>query len=131
MKRDLKDWCIIKELSLDRRVKVSDSCSRTLIFNSFSFIVLLSKNSRPFLLFGLSVLLPFSLFFDLLFYHHSFSPSFSSSFCPCFLARVVSSLAYPKFLGTKMLDCCCRCTASLLAFSIATSLVASGAKTEQ
>jgi hypothetical protein len=84
MKRDLKDWCIIKELSLDRRVKVSDSCSRTLIFNSFSFIVLLSKNSRPFLLFGLSVLLPFSLFSIYFFITIHFSLLFHPRFAPVF-----------------------------------------------
>jgi hypothetical protein len=84
MKRDLKDRCIIKELSLDRRVKASDSYSRTLIFNSFSFIVLLSKNSRPFLLFGLSVLLPFSLFLIYFFITIHFSLLFHPRFAPVF-----------------------------------------------
>jgi hypothetical protein len=44
------------------RVEASNLCSRTLIFNFFYFIVLLSKTFRPFLLSGLSVLLSFSFF---------------------------------------------------------------------
>ena len=39
VKRDLKDWCITKELALDRRVKASNSYVGTLIFGSFFFIV--------------------------------------------------------------------------------------------
>jgi hypothetical protein len=38
-----------------------------------------------------------------------FPLSFSPLFCPCFLAHVVSSLAYPNLLGTKRLGCCCCC----------------------
>jgi hypothetical protein len=35
VKRDLKDWSITKKLTLDRRVEASNSCVRTLIFDSF------------------------------------------------------------------------------------------------
>jgi hypothetical protein len=35
VKRDLNDWCITKELALDRRVEASNSCVGILIFSSF------------------------------------------------------------------------------------------------
>jgi hypothetical protein len=38
VKRDLNDWCITKELVLDRRVEASNSCVGTLIFSS-SFLL--------------------------------------------------------------------------------------------
>jgi hypothetical protein len=41
VKIDLKDQSITKELALDRRVKASNSCVRTLIVGSSSFIVFL------------------------------------------------------------------------------------------
>jgi hypothetical protein len=86
-------------------VKASNSCARTLIFGSFSFIVFLSKFFFcSFSLFWLSVLLSF---LDLIFYRPSFPPSFHPCFVPIFLAHVVSSLAYPNLLGTKKLGCCC------------------------
>jgi hypothetical protein len=56
-------------------------------------------------------------FFDLVFYYLfsicffialRFFPSFSPLFYLCFFfAHVVSSLAYPNLLETKMLGCCC------------------------
>jgi hypothetical protein len=58
-----------------------------------------------FAFFGLVFYFLFS-FFDLVFYRPLFSLSFLSLFCPCFSAYVVSSLAYPNLLGTKMLGCC-------------------------
>jgi hypothetical protein len=89
-----------------KRVEASNSCARTLIFGSFSFIAFLSK----FFLF----IHPFSLFFGLVFYclFSFFSlvfyrPSFSPLFYPCFSAHVVSSLAYHNLLETKWLGCCC------------------------
>jgi hypothetical protein len=45
--------------------------------------------------------LVFKATFYLAFYCLLFPPSFSLLFCPCFLARVVSSLAYSNLLGTK------------------------------
>jgi hypothetical protein len=59
VKIDLKNWCITKELVLDRRVETSNSCARRLIFGSFSFIDFLSSFFHPF---SLTVLLPFLLF---------------------------------------------------------------------
>jgi hypothetical protein len=41
VKRNLKDWSVTKELALDRRVEASNSCARTVIFGSSSFIVFL------------------------------------------------------------------------------------------
>jgi hypothetical protein len=57
VKRDLKDWCITKELALDRRVEASNSCVRTLIFGSFLLLPFVKFFSRPFF-----------AFFDLAFY---------------------------------------------------------------
>jgi hypothetical protein len=89
-------------------VEASNSCARSLIFGSFSFIVFLSKLFSFFLFihtFFLSVWLSF-LLFSLVFYR----PSFSSLFYPCFLAHVVSYLAYPNLFGTKRLGCCYCCS---------------------
>jgi hypothetical protein len=107
LKRDLKDWCIIKELALDRRewklaIHVSESWSSVP-----SFYCLLSSFFRdPFSLFLLSVLLSFLLFLIWFFITLCFPPSFSLLFCT-FLAHVVSSLTYPNLLGNKRLGCCC------------------------
>jgi hypothetical protein len=49
---------------------------------------------------------PFSVWFFIVL---RFPPSFSPLYCLCFLAHVVSSLAYPNLLGTKRLGCCCNC----------------------
>jgi hypothetical protein len=38
---------------------------------------------------------------------HILPPYFLPLFCLCFQLVWVSSLAYPKLLGTKMLGCCC------------------------
>jgi hypothetical protein len=48
VKRDLKDWYITKELALDRRVEASNSCARTLIFDSFFLLPLCQVFFRPF-----------------------------------------------------------------------------------
>jgi hypothetical protein len=108
VKRDLKDWCITKELALDRRewkltIHVSEPWSSVPSFNCF-FVKFFF---RSFSLFWLTVLLHFLLFSIWFFIALCFPPSFSLLFCPYFLAHVVSSLAYPNLLGNKMLDCCC------------------------
>jgi hypothetical protein len=111
VKRDLKDWCITKELALDRRerklaIHVPEPWSSVPSF----YCLLLSFFPRPFFAFWLSVLLPFLLFFIWFFYRPLFSSSFSLLFCTCFFfAYVVSSLAYPNLLGNKRLGCCCCC----------------------
>jgi hypothetical protein len=51
VKRDLKKWCISKELALDKTVKASNSCARTLIFSSFLLLPFLKFIPRPFSLF--------------------------------------------------------------------------------
>jgi hypothetical protein len=84
VKRDLKDWCITKELALDRRewklaIHVSESWSS---IPSFYFI-LVSFFPTPFSLFWVSVLLSFLLFY-LVFYYPLFSPYFSLLFCTFF-----------------------------------------------
>jgi hypothetical protein len=49
-----------------------------------------------------------SFFFNLVFYHPSFSLFFLVHVLSLFfLAHVVSSLAYPNLLGIKRLGCCC------------------------
>jgi hypothetical protein len=52
VKRDLKDWSITKKLTLDRRVEASNSCVRTLIFDSFFLLSSIKVFFRPFLLFS-------------------------------------------------------------------------------
>jgi hypothetical protein len=81
-------------------VEASNLCSRTLIFGSFSFIVFLSKKFPPL----------FCFFFCLVFYciFLIFYLLFHPWFALIFLAHVVSSLAYPNLVGTKMLGCCCQ-----------------------
>jgi hypothetical protein len=68
MKRDVKNWSITKELTLDRRKEDSNSCDRTLIFNSSSFIAFICWffsffliNFLPFLVFQICI--TFSAFF--------------------------------------------------------------------
>jgi hypothetical protein len=59
VKRDLKDWCITKELALDMREwKLAIQCARTLIFGSFFLLPFVKFFSQP----------PFRLF-DLVFYY--------------------------------------------------------------
>jgi hypothetical protein len=108
VKRDLKDWCITKELALDRRewklaIHVSKPWS---LVPSF----LLSSVKVFFLFFC-----PFHFFFLAFYCLFSFCrigfcfyrPSFSLFFRHCFilvsLTHVVSSLAYPNLLGLKCL----------------------------
>jgi hypothetical protein len=102
VKRDLKDWCITKKLTLDRReyklaIHVSESWS---LVHSFYCLVVKSF-FRPFSLFWLSVLLSFLLFLIYFFIAFCFPHSFSLLFCSCFLAHVVSSLTYPTCLWIK------------------------------
>jgi hypothetical protein len=98
--------------SLDRRVETSNSCVRILILDFFSFIVFFVKVFflffAPFSFFGLVF---YCLFSFLIWFCIAlrFLLSFALLFCPCFLVHVVSFLAYPNLLVTKMLGCCC-CT---------------------
>jgi hypothetical protein len=90
VKRDLKDWCITKELALDRRewkiaIHVPERWSSVPSFDLafyclfyFFYLVFLSSYVFPF-------------FFALVLY------------LPFFWAHVVSALAYPNLLGNKRL----------------------------
>jgi hypothetical protein len=109
VKSDLKDWCITKELALDRREW------------KLAIHVLESWYSVPsFLLSSVKVFFPsLFTFFDLAFNCFfsycrigffiviRFPPSFWYYFIPISLAHVVSSLTYPNLLGTKRLGCYC------------------------
>jgi hypothetical protein len=110
-KRDLKDWCITKELALDRREWKLAIYVGTLIFGSFFFIVFCqSFFPVPFRFFFLAFycLLLLSNWF-LFLSSFIFSLLFRHCFIPVSLAHVVSSLAYPNLLGTKRLGGCCCC----------------------
>jgi hypothetical protein len=106
MKRDLNDWCITKELALNRRewklaIYVPEPWSSVPSFSCF----LSSFFPVTFSLFLLSVLLSFLLFlFDFL---SPFFPFFFALVLYLFFTHVVSSLAYPNLLGNKRLGCCC------------------------
>jgi hypothetical protein len=97
VRRDLKDWCITKDLALDRRewklaIHVSEpgSLVPSLLLPFYQVI------SHPFLFFLLSVLLPFLLFRFGFLSSFVFTPLlFRSCFVP------ISSLAYPNLLGIK------------------------------
>jgi hypothetical protein len=106
MKRDLKDWCIIKELALDRRewklaIHVSEYWSP-----DPSILLLFIKKIPPFLsycfiaffsFFGLVFFIEITLRFPSLFYLVFFSYGFICSL--------------PNLLGLKDLDwycCCCK-----------------------
>jgi hypothetical protein len=108
VKRDLKDWCITKELALDRRVEASNSCVGTLIFGSFFFIVFCQSF---FLVHFRFFLLTFYCLFSFcrigFFIVLRLTLLFRHCFIPVSLAHVVSSLAYPNLLGTKRFGCCC------------------------
>jgi hypothetical protein len=84
VKRDFKDLSITKELALDRRVEASNSCP----FSFFCGVVFYCIFS--FFQFGFFIALQFPF-------------SFSPFFCLCFLAHMVSSLAYPNLFGTRRL----------------------------
>jgi hypothetical protein len=109
VKRDLKNWCITKKLTLDRRewkltIHVSEHWSSVSSF----YCILSSFFPCPFLLFGFSVSLSFLLFY-LVFYYSLFSSSFSLLFCTYFFSHVVLCLIYPNLLENKRLDCCWCC----------------------
>jgi hypothetical protein len=110
VKRDLKDWCITKELAWDRRewklaIHVPESWSSVPSF----YCLLSSFFSAHFSFFWLSVLLSFLLFWFDFFIALCFLLLFHFCFVPFFFAYVVSSLAYPNLLGNKMFGCCCCC----------------------
>jgi hypothetical protein len=115
VKRDLNDWCITNELTLDSRewklaIHVPEDWSSVPSF----YCILSSFLPCPFFAFLTYVLLCFLLFLIWFFYHPLFSPSFlllllRSCFVPAlFFTHVVSSLAYPNLLGNKRLGCCCK-----------------------
>jgi hypothetical protein len=84
VKRDLKYWCITKELALDRRewklaIHVVEPWSSVPSF----YCLLSSFFSTPFSLFDLAFYCLFS-YFDLVFYRPLFSHSFRSCFVPIF-----------------------------------------------
>jgi hypothetical protein len=109
VKRDLKDWCITKELALDRRVEASNSCVRILIFGSFLLLPFVKSFSLPlFHFFDLAFYYLLS-FFYLIFLSLFVFPLFFTLVLYFFLAHVVSSLTYPNLLGNKRLGCCCCC----------------------
>jgi hypothetical protein len=97
-------------------VEGSNSCVGTLIFGSFFFIAF-CQSFFPFFpplfafFFLLSVLLSFLFLSNWFLFLSSFvfPLLFRYCFIPVSLAHVVSSLAYPNFLGTKRLGCCYCC----------------------
>jgi hypothetical protein len=110
VKRDLKDWCITKELALDRRerklaIHVPEPWSSVPSF----YCLLLSFFPAPFSLFDLAFYCLFSFFLFDFFIALCFLLLFHSCFVPVFFSYVVSSLAYPNLLGNKRLGCCCCC----------------------
>jgi hypothetical protein len=93
VKSDLKNWCITNELALDSREwKLAIHVLEPSV-PSFLLPFCQSFFSAPFLFFGL-VFYCFFSFFLFGFLLPLVSPSFPPLFCPCFLAHVVSSLAY-------------------------------------
>jgi hypothetical protein len=98
-------------------VKASNSCARTLIFDSFLLLPLVKFFfPAPFSLFDLAFYSLFS-FFYLVFYHPLFSPFFALVLY-LFLAHVILSLAYPNLPGNKMFGCCCCCYTDILDYGI-------------
>jgi hypothetical protein len=86
-----------------------DTCQKNILNLWMNFVKVFFSFFLPLFIFFLSILLSFlllsnwflflsSLIFSLLFWH---------CFIPVSLAHVVSSLAYPNLLKTKMLGCCC------------------------
>jgi hypothetical protein len=95
VKRDLKDWCITKELALDRRewklaIHVPERWSSVPSFLLSSIKVF----SRPFSLFGLAFYCIFSFCRISFFYRPSFFPFFLTLFYSCFFGSCgfISSL---------------------------------------
>jgi hypothetical protein len=106
VKRDLKDWCITKELALDRReCKLAIYVSEPWCLIPSFYCILSSFFPVPFFAFWLSVLFFSPFWFDFL-SPFIFSLLFYSFFVPIF-SHVVSSLAYPNLRGNKRFDCCC------------------------
>jgi hypothetical protein len=102
IKRDLKNRYITKELALDRREwKLVIHVSKPWSSVHSLLLPFYQVSSRPFSLFDLVFYWLFSFliwFFIVIFFH---TPSFSLLFYPCFLAHVISSLAYHNLLGNK------------------------------
>jgi hypothetical protein len=105
VKRDLKDWCITKELALDRiewklAIHVSEPWSSVFVF----LLPFVKFFSLPlFRFFDLAFYCLFS-FFDLVFLSpFVFLFFFTLVLYLFFFAHVVSSLAYPNLFGNKRL----------------------------
>jgi hypothetical protein len=92
-------------------VEASNSCARTLIFNSPSFIAFLCQFFFFFAIFPtflcFSFFIPFPPLFSCLFFISAF-----------WLIMWVSCLAYPTLLGTKRLGCCYKRLNDFLLYSI-------------
>jgi hypothetical protein len=109
VKRYLNDWCITKELALDRRewklaIYVSEPWSSVPSFLLSSVKVFFHPFSFSF---GLAFYYLFSFCQISFFIVLHFSLLFRHCFIPVSLAHVVSSLAYPNLLETKRRGCCC------------------------
>jgi hypothetical protein len=106
VKRDLKDWCITKELVLDRREWKLAIHVLEPWFSILSFYYLLSSFfSLLFCFFDLAFYCLFSFLFDFF-----IVLCFFLLFCFCFIpffSYVVLSLAYSNLFENKMLSCCC------------------------
>jgi hypothetical protein len=94
--RYLNDWCITKELALDRRVEASNSCVRALIFSYFLLLPFVKFFSMPLVrFFDIAFYYCFS-FLILFFIALCFFLHFRSCFIPVFFAHMVLSLCYPQ-----------------------------------
>jgi hypothetical protein len=100
----------IRNIPKSKKIKNLQKCYPLSFFIVFyqSFFFLFSA---PFRFFLLSVLLSFLLLSNWFLFLSSFvfPLLFRHCFIPISLAHVVSSLAYPNWLGTKRLGCCCCC----------------------
>jgi hypothetical protein len=81
-------------------VEASNSCARTLIFDSFLLLPFVKFFSPPIFIFYLAFYCLFS-FFDLVFYHPLFFLFFFTLVLSLFFSLVILSLAYPNLLGIK------------------------------
>jgi hypothetical protein len=100
MKRVLKDWCITKELALDKR-GWKLMCQNLDLWFFFFLFPFCQVFPTPFHFFDLVFYCLFS-FFELVSYRPLFPPFFFALVLSLyFLARVVSSLPYPTCLGLK------------------------------
>jgi hypothetical protein len=97
----------IRQLRVEAAIHVLESLSSVpsllMSFCQSFFLPIFAFLTWRFIVFS-----PFFIWFFITLY---FPPSFSSLFCPCFLAHVVLSLAYPTCLrlkGLVVVVMCCR-----------------------